>query len=282
MEERLQKVMAHAGVASRRASEKMITAGRVMVNGEVVTELGTKVDPSRDVIVVDGELIPTGVGKVYIKLNKPVGIISTADDDWGRKTVLDLVDLPGRIYPVGRLDSDSEGLILLTNDGEVTDRLTHPRFGHEKTYLVLIRGRPRDAELNSLLRGIELDDGMAVATDVKRISGMPKSAPGMELRTPAGMNWLELVLTEGRKRQVRRMIERTGHRVERLIRIRLGPLELGNLKPGDSAHLTPVELRRLLKAIRAPAGRRGTKGKKSGQQAKAGRKTKATKTGKRD
>jgi len=269
MEERLQKVMAHAGIASRRASEKMILDGRVMVNGQIVTELGTKVDRARDVIVVDGELIPVGVGKVYIKLNKPVGIISTADDDWGRKTVLDIANIPGRVYPVGRLDSDSEGLILLTNDGEVTDKLTHPRFRHEKTYLVLVRGEPTPAALDALVNGIELDDGPAAAVDAVMIDGMPESAPGMELKTPAGMAWIEITLTEGRKRQVRRMIEHVGHRVERLIRIRLGPLELGKLKQGESIPLSPLEMKNLLGVIRNPYRRRPPKGRGK-KAAKAG------------
>jgi 23S rRNA pseudouridine2605 synthase len=256
MEERLQKVMAHAGVASRRASEKLILAGRVMVNGEIVTELGTKVNPDRDVIVVDGELIAVGAGKVYIKLNKPVGIISTADDEWGRKTVLDIVSLPGRVYPVGRLDADSEGLILLTNDGEVTDRLTHPRFRHEKTYLVLVSGQSNQAALESLVSGVQLDDGPAAAVEVTEVVGVPQSAPGMELKTPAGMFWLEITLTEGRKRQVRRMLEKVGFRVERLIRVRLGPLELGKLKPGESKPLTALERRTLIDALSKPSGRR--------------------------
>lgn len=273
MEERLQKVMAHAGVASRRASERLILAGRVLVNGQVVAELGTKVDPSRDVIVVDGELIAVGVGKVYIKLNKPVGIISTADDEWGRRTVLDLVDVPGRVYPVGRLDADSEGLILLTNDGEVTDRLTHPRFRHEKRYLVLVRGQPTEATLRSLVTGIDLDDGLAAVVHVELVTGTPTSAPGMELRTPAGSTWLEVTLTEGRKRQIRRMLERLGHRVERLIRVQLGPLELGNLKAGEARPLNPFEKKQLLNSIRRPPGRR-PQGKAARTPGRAGRQNK--------
>ena len=242
--------MANAGVASRRASERMILEGRVMVNGQVVTELGTKVDPTRDVIVVDGELIPAGVGKVYIVLNKPVGVISTAADRWGRKTVLDLVDVPGRVYPVGRLDADSEGLMLLTNDGEVTDRLTHPRFEHEKVYLALARGQPTDAALRSLVEGVVLEDGPARAVAVRRIAGAPRAARGMDLGAPAGATWLEITMREGRKRQIRRMLERVGHRVERLIRVRLGPLELGDLKPGESRSLTAAELKALRKSLR--------------------------------
>jgi 23S rRNA pseudouridine2605 synthase len=244
-EERLQKVLANAGVASRRTAEEMIKAGRVTVNGQVVTQLGTKVDPARDMIAVDGNIVAVGAGRIYVLLNKPVGVISSASDRWGRKTVLDLVGLPGRVYPVGRLDLDSEGLILLTNDGEVTNVLTHPRYGQQKTYLALVRGEPSDAVLEQMTRGVELPDGTAKAQDVRRIAGVPNSAPGMTLRKPEGMTWLEITLLEGRKREIRRMLEKLGHPVERLIRIRMGPLTLGRLAPGEWRHLTPAEVRAL-------------------------------------
>lgn len=263
-EERLQKVLAHAGIASRRASERLISAGRVMVNGKVVTELGTKVDPSRDVIVVDGKLVPLGAGKVYVLLNKPVGIISSVEDRWGRRTVLDLVDLPGRVYPVGRLDLDSEGLILLTNDGEITNFLTHPRYEQPKTYIVLVRGEPSDADLQKMRAGVPLPDGVAKALDVKRLPGIPRSAPGMALNRPEGTTWLEVTLIEGHKREIRRMLEGLGYSVERLIRVGMGPLQLEGLRPGESRRLTAVELRALnevrleaARAARRPARRRG-------------------------
>ncbi len=250
-EERLQKVLANAGIASRRTAEEMIKAGRVTVNGQVVTQLGTKVDPDRDIIAVDGSIVAVGAGRIYILLNKPVGVISAVSDRWGRKTVLDLVELPGRVYPVGRLDLDSEGLVLLTNDGEVTNVLTHPRYGQPKTYLVLVRGEPNDAVLEKMTRGVELPDGVAKAQQVQRIAGVPTSTPGMTLRKPEGMTWLEISMVEGRKREVRRMLEQLGHPVERLIRIRMGPLSLGRLAPGEWRHLTPAEVR----ALRALVGK---------------------------
>ena len=260
MEERLQKIMAHAGVASRRASEELIRAGRVTVNGQVVTQLGAKADPRRDRIAVDGALIPVGAGRIYIKLNKPVGVLSTADDPHGRRTVLDLVQAPGRVYPVGRLDYDSEGLILLTNDGEVTARLTHARHGHPKTYLTLVRGVPNDAALAQLVAGVELDDGPAQALEARRVIGEPDSAPGMRLPQPAGAAWLEITVMEGRNHLVRRLLDKIGHPVERLIRVRLGPLALGDLRPGEWRALTPAEVR----ALRGPHATRPARAKARG------------------
>ena len=249
MEERLQKVMAAAGIASRRASEELIRAGRVTVNGQVVAQMGLKVDPARDLICVDGELLPVGAGRLYYVVNKPVGVLSTVSDPFGRRTVVDLVEAPGRVYPVGRLDYDSEGLMLLTNDGELTARLTHARFGHAKTYLALVHGAPSDAALERLLQGIELDDGPARALDVVVVHGVPRSAPGMNLGMPAGHTWLEITLLEGRKHQVRRMLQAIGHPVARLIRIRLGPLSLGELRPGEWRRLTPAEERALARSV---------------------------------
>jgi len=229
--------------------------------------LGTKVDPNRDVIVVDGELLQIGASRLYIKLNKPVGIISTASDRWKRKTVLDLVDAPGRVYPVGRLDADSEGLMLLTNDGEVTARLTHPRFEHEKTYLVLVRGTPEEQSLARLVEGVALSDGDAHAVQARRLVGSPKLAPAMRLTTPPGHTWLEITMLEGRKREIRRLMEQIGFPVIRLIRVRLGPLELGDLSPGESRPLTKPELKALFAAIR---NRRPSRGKPVGGRRGAG------------
>jgi 23S rRNA pseudouridine2605 synthase len=234
--QRLQKVLAAAGCGSRRACEEIIRQGRVQVNGQVVTELGTKVDPHRDEIRVDGTPISGPAEKVHLILNKPPGCISTAHDPWGRPTVLDLIPHRGRLYPVGRLDAESEGLLLLTNDGQLTHRLTHPRYEHEKEYLVLVKGRPQDAVLAQLRRGVDLEEGRTAPARVSRVS--PKEG----LDTPPGTTWLRMVLHEGRKRQIRRMCAAVGHPVQRLIRVRLGPLRLGTLKPGQWRPLTKREL----------------------------------------
>jgi 23S rRNA pseudouridine2605 synthase len=234
--QRLHKVLAAAGCGSRRACEEIIRQGRVQVNGQVVTELGTKVDPHRDEIRVDGTPISGPAEKVHLVLHKPPGCISTAHDPWGRPTVLDLIPHRGRLYPVGRLDAESEGLLLLTNDGELTHRLTHPRYEQEKEYLVLVKGRPQDAVLAQLRRGVDLEEGRTAPARVSRAS--PKEG----LDTPPGTTWLRIVLHEGRKRQIRRMCAAVGHPVQRLIRVRLGPLRLGTLKPGQWRPLTQREL----------------------------------------
>jgi 23S rRNA pseudouridine2605 synthase len=234
--QRLHKVLAAAGCGSRRACEEIIRQGRVQVNGQVVTELGTKVDPHRDEIRVDGTPISGPAEKVHLVLHKPPGCISTAHDPWGRPTVLDLIPHRGRLYPVGRLDAESEGLLLLTNDGELTHRLTHPRYEQEKEYLVLVKGRPQDAVLAQLRRGVDLEEGRTAPARVSRVS--PKEG----LDTPPGTTWLRIVVHEGRKRQIRRMCAEVGHPVQRLIRVRLGPLRLGTLKPGQWRPVTKREL----------------------------------------
>ncbi|RME72109.1 MAG: rRNA pseudouridine synthase [Chloroflexi bacterium] len=233
--ERLQKVLAHAGVASRRASEALILQGRVTVNGKVVTELGVKVDPRRDEIAVDGQKISSQAEKpVYIMLNKPRNVVSTVSDRRGRKTVLDLVDAPERVYPVGRLDAPSEGLILLTNDGDLAYHLTHPRYHIEKEYHVLVAGRPGTDTLARWSKGgIEVEGKPAAPAQVER------------LRVEGPNAWLRIVMTEGRKRQIRVIAKKLGHPVIRLERVRLGPLRLGNLKPGRWRYLTPAEVQRL-------------------------------------
>lgn len=233
--ERLQKVMAHAGVASRRASETLIEQGRVAVNGEIVTELGVKVDPQQDRITVDGRPLPQQAEKlVYIMLNKPRRVLSAASDDRGRQTVVDLVDIPERVYPVGRLDLNSEGLILLTNDGELTNRLTHPRYHLEKEYHVLVTGHPSTQTLLRWQAGeIEID-------------GKPSATAVVESLKPAKDNtWLKIILTEGRKRQIRRVARQLGHPVKKLERVRIGPLKLGTLKPGQWRYLNSTEVQRL-------------------------------------
>lgn len=234
-EERLQKVLARAGVASRRRSEDLIVSGRVRVNGAVVRALGSKVDPERDRITVDGNAVGPPAAPRVAMLNKPAGVISAARDPRGRTTVVDLVPDTPRLYPVGRLDYDSEGLILLTNDGDLAFALTHPRHGVPKTYHVWAEGEPSARVVERLARGVELD-GRRTAPAGVRVLG--PEAPGRLTR-------LEIVLREGRNRQIRRMCQAVGHPVHRLVRVAIGTLELGGLPPGSWRWLTPEETRRL-------------------------------------
>jgi 23S rRNA pseudouridine2605 synthase len=236
---RLQKAMAWAGVGSRRASERLIRQGRVRVNGEVVTEMGIQVDPATDQITVDGQAIEIAPQRQYIKLYKPAGYLSVLHDERGRPDLSDLVPNLESVHPVGRLDLDSEGLILLTDDGALTQRLTHPRYEHEKEYLVLVRGTPGEDVLRRLREGVALKDGMTASAEVSHLAS---TAWGP---APSGSSYLRLVLHEGRKRQIRRMCAAVGHPVERLIRVRIGPIELGDLPPGAYRRLTKVELERL-------------------------------------
>lgn len=239
-EERLQKVMAHAGVASRRASEALIKAGRVAVNGTVITELGTKVDPRRDEIKVNGKPITTGKDPVYIILNKPRNVLSAASDKQrGRRTVVDLVEIEARLYPVGRLDLNSEGLLLLTNDGDLTRQLTHPAHNVEKEYHVLIAGQISTANLFRWRNGeLELYDKPLAPAVVDR------------MKIERENTWLKIILTEGRKRQIRETARMLGYSVKVLRRVRIGPVRLGNLKPGRWRHLTPAEVVRLKRAAK--------------------------------
>ena len=238
-EERLQKVLAHAGVASRRASEALIEQGRVTVNGQTVTVLGFKVDPRRDVIAVDGQRLPKPSAKlIYIMLNKPRDVLTTVSDDRGRQTVVDLIDVEERVYPVGRLDLKSEGLILLTNDGELAEKLTHPRSHLEKEYLVLVAGRPSTPTLAQWRRG-EIE-----------VEGKPVGRAVVErLKIEGDNTWLKIILTEGRKRQIREVAKALGHPVRKLERVRIGPIKLGHLKPGRWRHLNSVEVQRLKAAF---------------------------------
>jgi pseudouridine synthase len=239
MAERLQKVLAHAGVASRRACEELIAAGRVRVNGQTVTERGTKVDPIKDVIEVDGRRLRSRVEPVYLVLHKPAGYLSTAHDPEGRPTVLDLVPRDTRLYPVGRLDVDSEGLLLLTNDGELANWLTHPRYAQEKEYSVLVAGQPTAETLDRLRQGVWLAEEQAVG-----------HAEASTVTVTEQGTWLRVILREGRKRQVRRMLAAVGHPVRRLIRVRIGPLTLGELEPGRWRRLASGEVRKLKRLIR--------------------------------
>jgi 23S rRNA pseudouridine2605 synthase len=234
--ERVQKVLAAAGVASRRAAEELIAAGRVAVDGEVV-RLGAKADPYRQVITVDGERVHTNPLLVYYLLNKPAGVVTTVTDPQGRATVMDLIPSNPRVYPIGRLDRDTEGLLLLTNDGELANRLSHPRYAIEKTYVAQIRGQLRRQSLRALLSGVELEDGPARALRVR------------ELGSSADRTLLELVLAEGRKREVRRMLAAVDVPLERLARVKVGPLPLGDIGPGKFRPLTGAEVRALYAAV---------------------------------
>jgi 23S rRNA pseudouridine2605 synthase len=234
--ERIQKVLARAGVASRRAIEEMIVRGRIRVNGERV-ELGRRINASKDLVEVDGSRVPLSAGLVYYLVNKPVGVVSTASDDEGRETVIDLLDdVDARVYPVGRLDLDSEGALLLTNDGELAQRLTHPRFGVTKTYVAEVEGSVKDKTVRQLARGVELEDGFTGPARTRLVE-----------RSPGG-TLVEIVLSEGRNREVRRMLEAVGHPVRRLVRTAIGPLMLGRLKPATYRKLKPEEVRELYRA----------------------------------
>jgi len=229
--ERLQKVMAHAGIASRRKSEEIILTGRVRVNGKVVKDLGVKVEKN-DQIEVDGKQI-TMERMVYILLNKPAGYLSTVDDPQRRKTVLDLVgDIKERIYPVGRLDYNTSGLLILTNDGDITYTLTHPSHQVEKTYLVVVKGKPGKI-LWKLEKGVELEDGITAPARVRRV------------KEKRGNTLFQLTIHEGRNRQVRRMCEYIGYSVVSLERIAFAFLNLKGLKPGEYRYLSVEEIEKL-------------------------------------
>lgn len=234
--ERLQKALAAAGIASRRHAEELIADGRVAVNGKTVTQPGTKVLPN-DRISVDGKSVSRTPHHVYVMLNKPADILCTAHDERGRRTVLDLVQTRQRVYPVGRLDLDSEGLLLLTNDGELTFRLLHPRHEIDKEYLVWLDRSPTEDELRQLREGVEIEGG--------------RTAPAKVVRKAGGA--LSLTLHEGRKRQVRQMAATLGLEVQHLLRIRIGPLSLGKLKTGEWRELRPEELEALRDAAGLPS-----------------------------
>ncbi len=243
-QERLQKLLARAGVASRRASEDLIRQGRVSINGEKA-DIGAKADPAADVIRVDGEIITLeDVKPVYIVLNKPRGVVSavSAQRQENRQTVIDLVPVAERLYPVGRLDADSEGLILLTNDGDLTLRLTHPRYGHTKTYRVLLKGHPKQEVLDQWAAGVDLEDGRTAPCQV-RVHQPQDNA-----------TWIEIEMGEGRKRQIRRTAAALHLYVERLIRTQIGPLKLTGMKAGEWRHLEPEEVHALKHNIKREKG----------------------------
>lgn len=233
--ERLQKIMAQAGVASRRKCEELIVSGRVKVNGVIIQELGYKADATRDEIEVDGKKIARE-NHVYFLLNKPTGYITSVTDPQGRKTVLDLMEgIEERIYPVGRLDYDTSGLLLLTNDGEFANRITHPRHELDKVYEATVKGRMEEDALIRLRQGIELEDGMTAPADAVRLRFNEKSKTTL----------IQLTIHEGRNRQVRRMCEAVGHPVRRLKRVRLAFLTLEGVPEGGYRPLTAEEVTRL-------------------------------------
>ncbi len=235
--ERLQKVLARVGIGSRRVCEDLIAEERVTVNGEIA-ELGRRVDPEHDLVEVDGAPIGIRPGLVHYLLNKPSGVVTTASDPQGRPTVVELVPAEPRVFPVGRLDLDTEGLLLLTNDGELANRIAHPSHGVEKEYLAEVEGNPSRAALRTLREGVDLDDGPTAPAQVALVS------PGL----------VRLTIHEGRNRQVRRMLDAVGHPVTRLIRTRIGPISDRRLAPGSWRPLEDRELRALESAVSA-AGR---------------------------
>jgi 23S rRNA pseudouridine2605 synthase len=234
--ERVQKILAAAGVGSRRACEQLIADGRVAVDGKVVG-LGAKADPLTQTITVDGERVPTNPSLHYLLLNKPAGFVTTVNDPQGRPTVMDLVPANPRVYPVGRLDRDTEGLLLLTNDGELANRLAHPRHEIPKTYVAQVRGQVRRRTLRELEQGIDLEDGPARALSARALG------------SSGDQTLLEIVIAEGRKREVRRMVGAVGLRLERLARIAVGPIALGDIAPGKLRPLRNDEIRALYRAV---------------------------------
>ena len=240
-EERLQKVLSQAGYGSRRSCEELIEAKRVTING-VPANLGVKADPSRDKIKVDGKLIAiTNTPKTYLIFNKPTGVRSDTDPADPRPAVRDLIPNPGHLYPVGRLDMDAEGLILMTDDGDLANRLTHPRYGHEKEYQVLVEGKPDEKQLAAWRRGIVLEDG-------------EKTLPARVYvqKQKENTTWLKIIMREGKKRQIKEVGKTLGLPVKRIIRTRLATVELGSLKTGEWRNLTAAEVSSLQASTRAP------------------------------
>jgi pseudouridine synthase len=234
MLERLQKVISHAGIASRREAERLITEGRVAVNGAIVTQLGTKVDLIHDKVKIDGRLVKFLPEKVYIILNKPTGYVSTLKDPQKRPVVADLLDRNlTRVFPVGRLDYDAEGLLLLTNDGELAHRLQHPRYRISRTYEVKVKDVPTARELSYLRKGVKLEDGITLPAKITFLKKVMKNC------------WFKITIYEGRNKQVKRMCAAIGHPVLKLKRVKFGSLGLGGLSQGQYRHLTEGEFKKL-------------------------------------
>ncbi len=267
MEERLQKILAQAGYGSRRACEVFITEGRVRVNGKVAV-LGQKADLSVDKVMIDGKALPRAESLTYIALYKPRNVLSAAEGQDDRQTVRDLIPVAGHLYPVGRLDFDSEGLILMTNDGELTNKLTHPRFGHEKEYRVLVARRPDEKQLEAWRRGVVMEDGdKTKPAEVNFVSSSGKGA------------WLRIVMGEGKKRQIREVGKLLGLPVVKIIRLRIGTLKLGSLKPRQWRYLTGDEVAELKgdkvpvigeRAARRPNLKSGDKPPRTGDRSRSG------------
>ena len=237
---RVQKVLSEAGITSRRGAEELIRQKRVRVNGQTVV-LGRRIDPTRDQVTVDGRRVQVNPGRRYVMLNKPAGVITTARDPEGRRTVLDLVGEESRLYPVGRLDADTEGLLLLTTDGELAHRLTHPSFQVSKTYVAEVAGLVGPAVVKRLLEGVEIERRKSVRADRVKVLGARR---GQDARSQ-----LKLVLHEGPRHVVRRVLEAVGHPVIRLVRTELGPLKLGRLGTGTYRNLTPEEVASLYREV---------------------------------
>ena len=254
---RLQKVLANAGVASRRASEELITSGAVKVNGKVVKELGSRIDPEVDKVSVRGTPIQLDASRVYMALNKPIGVISSMADEFGRPDLSQYALRSDRIYNVGRLDADTSGLLILTNDGELANMLAHPKFGVTKTYVAKVEGTVTAQEINKLTTGVELEDGMMNADKVTLIDSNPFES------------LVEIVIHSGKNRVVRRMFESIGHPVKDLVRRQFGPVHLGPLKPGQTRLLSKVEVGALLKSADGKQQRAPRPRSKGGQTVKA-------------
>jgi len=277
--ERLQKIIAHAGFASRREAETMIREGRVTVNGRVVTELGSKADPGRDHIKVDGKLITRAETHRYILLYKPKEVTSTVNDPEGRRTVVDLVKgVRERIYPVGRLDYQSEGLLLLTNDGDLAFKVSHPKHGSVKTYHVKVRGVPDERIIGKLERGITIDGKRTVPCEISRMKTTGRSTGKGE---DEGNSWYEVRLREGRNQQIRKMFKAVGHPVSKLRRVAIGPIADPKLTPGDWRELTKHEVKMLATMKEMPKAKvkkrvvraSGASRKKGAPEARTTRKT---------
>ncbi len=242
-EVRLQKAMAHAGVASRRVCEELITKGRVKVNGKVVTELGSRINPAVDQVTVNGTPIQFDTSRVYLALNKPLGVVSSMNDEQGRPDLRQFVQDYDRVFNVGRLDAETTGLILMTNDGDLAHKLAHPKFGVTKTYVARVKGIVTPGTIQQLLEGVELEDG-------------PISADKAHVIDVKGEETLvEIVLHSGRNRVVRRMFDEVGHPVRALVRKQFGPIHLGTLRPGDIRRLSKLEVGALLKAAQGKNAR---------------------------
>ncbi|HEY1807097.1 MAG TPA: pseudouridine synthase [Acidobacteriaceae bacterium] len=296
--ERLQKIIAAAGIASRRKAEELILAGRVQVNGQVVTQLGAKADPARDHIRVDGKLLQGPERPRYVVLNKPKGYVTTASDPEGRPTVLNLIKDGPRLFPVGRLDYASEGLLLLTNDGPLANALTRTAAGIEKTYLVKVSGHPSESDLNQLRQGVMIDRGTQVRPEARpHPSGKIRPRAGNEaarssrsrervMTAPARIRllreadnpWYEMILTEGRNREIRKMFEEIGYHVEKIRRVGYGPLIL-DLEPGRSRDLDPEEITALQRAAKGRPSRPAKKMPQPGRTPKFRRATQPSGSG---